>query len=227
MSIATRRFQRQAFAAGAFLRVVNWHNTLESERAKLRAELAWYAERHDPVRPGDLDRLFETGQWTGSKPGFIPAFYDGYRNHVTVAAPVCDVLGITAWFFPPTAFLSVHPEGQREYAEGHDIGLLAEEFDQPAFAMTWDDLEAISRRHVVAAHTANHVSDTEIVTGEDAEREVLEPVRRIEEVTGTRPPAFAWCLGAPFDPSSAAGRAVIAAGIRYQVSNTAYQRIAD
>lgn len=227
MSIATRRFQRQAFAAGAFLRVVNWHNTLESERAKLRAELAWYAERHDPVRPGDLDRLFETGQWTGSRPGFIPAFYDGYRNHVTVAAPVCDELGITAWFFPPTAFLSVPPDGQREYAEDHDIGLLAEEFDQPAFAMTWDDLEAISRRHVVAAHTANHVSDTEIVTGEDAEREVLEPVRRIEEVTGACPPAFAWCLGAPFDPSSPAGRAVVAAGIRYQVSNTAYQRIAD
>jgi hypothetical protein len=65
------------------------------------------------------------------------------------------------------------------------------------------------------------------VTASDAEREVLEPVRRIEEVTGTRPPAFAWCLGAPFDPASAAGRAVLEAGIRYQVSNTAYQRIAD
>jgi peptidoglycan/xylan/chitin deacetylase (PgdA/CDA1 family) len=227
MSVPTRRFQRQAFAAGAYLRVVNWHNTLESERAKLRGELAWYAERHDPVRPGDLDRLFETGQWGRSRPGFIPAFYDGYRNHATVAAPVCDELGITAWFFPPTGFLSVPPERQREYAERHDIGLLAEELDQPAFAMTWDELEVISRRHVVAAHTANHAADTEIVTAADAEREVLEPVRRIEEVTGTRPPAFAWCLGAPFDPSSAAGRAVLQAGIRYQVSNTAYQRIAD
>jgi peptidoglycan/xylan/chitin deacetylase (PgdA/CDA1 family) len=227
VSVVSRRSQRRAFAAGAFLRVVNWHNTVASDRAKLRAELAWYAGRHDPVRPGDLDRLFETGRWGGSRPGFIPAFYDGYRNHATVAAPVCDELGITAWFFPPTAFLSVPPEAQREYAECHDIGLLAEEAGQPAFAMTWDDLEVISRRHVVAAHTANHVSDAEIVTAADAEREVLEPVRRIEQVTGTRPPAFAWCLGAPFDPSSAAGRAVLQAGIRYQVSNTAYQRIAD
>jgi peptidoglycan/xylan/chitin deacetylase (PgdA/CDA1 family) len=227
MSIVTRRSQHQAFAAGAFLRVVNWHNTLESERRTLRAELAWYAERHDPVLPGDLDRLFETGQWGKSRPGLIPAFYDGYRNHATVAAPVCDELGITAWFFPPTAFLEVPPEQQREYAEGHDIGLLADEPGQPAFAMTWDDLERISRRHVVAAHTANHVSDREVTTAEDAEREVLEPVRRIEQATGTRPPAFAWCLGAPFDPSSPAGRAVLEAGIRYQVSNTAYQRIAD
>ena len=227
MSILTTHYQREAFASGAFLRVVNWHNTLESERAKLRAELAWYAERHDPVLPGDLDRLFETGKWTRSKAGFIPAFYDGYLNHATVAAPVCDELGITAWFFPPTAFLSVKPAQQREYADAHDIDLVAEELDQPAFAMTWSDLEVISRRHVVAAHTANHVPARGIVTAEDAEREVLEPVRLIEEVTGARPPAFAWLGGAPFDLSSAAGRAVLGAGIRYQVSNTAYQRIAD
>jgi hypothetical protein len=227
MSVLTERYQREAFASGAFLRVVNWHNTLESERATLRAELAWYAERHDPVLPEDLDRLFETGQWTRSKAGFIPAFYDGYLNHATVAAPVCDALGITAWFFPPTAFLSIEPERQREYADTHDIDLVAEEFDQPAFAMTWDDLEVISRRHIVAAHTANHVPVQDIVTAADAEREVLEPVRLIEEVTGTRPPAFAWRQGAPFDPSSPAGRAVLDAGIRYQVSNTAYQRIAD
>ena len=56
---------------------------------------------------------------------------------------------------------------------------------------------------------------------------VLEPVRLITEVTGTRPPAFAWLFGTPFDPSSVAGRAVLDAGIRYAVSNTAYQRIAD
>lgn len=227
MSILTKRYQRQAFAAGAFLRVVNWHNTLESERATLRAELAWYLERHDPVLPEDLDRLFETGEWASSRPGFIPVFYDGYRNHATVAAPICDELGITAWFFPPTAFLSVAPERQRAYADAHDVDLVAEELGQPALAMTLEDLEVISRRHVVAAHTANHVPARDIVTAEDAEREVLGPVRLIEEVTGTRPPAFAWLGGAPFDPSSPAGRAVLDAGIRYQVSNTAYQRIAD
>jgi hypothetical protein len=227
VSILTKPGQREAFAAGAFLRVVNWHNTLESERATLRAELAWYAERHDPVLPEDLDRLFETGQWTKSRAGFIPAFYDGYRNHATVAAPVCDELGITAWFFPPTGFLFVPPEQQHAYADAHDIVLVAEELGQPALAMTCDDLQVIARRHIVAAHTANHVPAADIVTAEDAEREVLQPVRLIEEVTGTRPPAFAWLGGAPFDPSSPAGRAVLDAGIRYQVSNTAYQRIAD
>lgn len=227
MSILTAEHQRTSFAAGAFLRVVNWHNTPEAERATLRSELAWYAERFDPVLPGDLDRLFETGKWRKSKPGFIPAFYDGYLNNATVAAPVCDELGITAWFFPPTAFLSVPPSEQRAYADAHHIELVEEERGQPALAMTWDQLAVISQRHVVAAHTANHEQARKILTAADVTREITEPVRRIEEVTGTRPPAFAWLYGTPFDPNSLAGRSVLEAGIRYAVSNTAYQRIAD
>lgn len=227
MSILTTHYQRGAFASGAFLRVVNWHNTPQSERATLRAELAWYAERHDPVLPEDLDRLFETGHWGKSKPGFIPVFYDGYLNNATVAAPVCEELGITAWFFPPTGFLSVRPEQQREYADSHHITLVDEERNQPSLAMTWDDLEVISRRHVVAAHTANHAQARNVMTAEDVEREVLEPVRLITEITGKRPAAFAWLYGTAFDPSAIAGRAVLDAGIRYAVSNTAYQRIAD
>ncbi len=225
MSVLTTGGVRDAFGAGEFLRVVNWHNTPEAERSTLRRELAWYAERYDPVLPSDLDRLFETGRWGRDRPGFVPAFYDGYLNHATVADPVCNELGITAWFFPPTAFLSVEPALQREYADAHDIDLVEEERDQPALAMTWDHLEAISRRHVVGAHSANHVQAGQVLSQQDVEREVLEPVRRLTEVTGVRPPAFAWLFGTPFDPASVAGRALLDAGIRYQVSNTAYQRI--
>lgn len=218
---------RAAFAAGKFLRVVNWHNTPSVGRAQLRAELASYAERYVPVLPGDLDRLMETGRWTATKPGYIPAFYDGYANQASVAAPVCDELGLTAWFFPLTGFLSTPPEHQRAYANGHDIDLVDGERDQPALAMTWDELEVVSRRHVVCAHTANHAQAQHVVTPADVEREVLEPVRTITALTGTRPPAFAWLFGAPFDPSSVAGAALLSAGIRYAVSNTAYERIGD
>ncbi len=226
MSPLTTEHHRQAFGSGAFLRVVNWHNTPHSQRDTLRAELAWYAERHDPVLPDDLDRLFDTGHWGRAKPGLIPVFYDGYLNNATVAAPICAELGITAWFFPPTGFLSTPPEQQLAYADTHDVDLVEEERGLPRLAMTWDDLELISRTHVVAAHTANHVEARHVRTPADVEREVLEPIRRITEVTGRRPPAFAWLFGAAFDPASVAGRALLDAGIRYAVSNTAYQRIA-
>lgn len=227
MSILTEDFQRAAFASGAFLRVVNWHNTPESERPTLRAELAWYLERFDPVLPEDLDRLFDTGRWGLRRPGFIPAFYDSYLNHATVAAPVCDELGLRAWFFPPTQFLSVPPDEQEAYADLHDIDLVDEERSQPSLAMTWDDLARIGRRHIVAGHTANHEQAVNIRTRDDVEREVLAPLRRIEDATGQKPTAFAWLFGRPYDPGSVAGRAMVEAGVRYAVSNTAFQRIAD
>lgn len=227
MSVLKPEFQREAFASGAFLRVVNWHNTPESQRGPLRAELASYAKDYDSVLPSDLDRLFETGEWHKSKPGLIVVFYDSFLNNATVAAPICDELGLTAWFFPATAILSMDPADQREYAAAHHITLIEEEREQPSVAMTWEHLEQISKRHVIGAHTANHSPASEVLTAADAEREVFEPVRLIEQVTGRRPPAFAWLHGTAFDPESLAGRATLHAGIRYAVSNTVFQRIGD
>lgn len=227
MSILTTEFQREAFASGRFIRVVNWHNTPESERGTLRRELAWYLDRFSPVMPEDLDRFFDSGEWHLPKPGFIPVFYDSYLNHATVAAPVCDELGLRAWFFPPTTFLTVPPEQQQAYADAHDIDLVAEERSQPRLAMSLDDLAQIGKRHVIAGHTANHEQAVNIRTPEDVQREVFEPLRLIQDVTGQAPTAFAWLYGRPFDADSVAGKAMLDAGVRYAVSNTAYQRIAD
>lgn len=220
-------YQHEAFAAGRFLRVVNWHNTPEAQRGHLRATLSWYLDRFVPVLPEDLDRFVETGAWHLPKPGFVPVFYDSFLNNATVAAPVCDELGIRAWFFTPTTFLSIPPAEQRDYADAHDIDLVEEERDQPTLAMTWDHLEQVSRRHVVAAHTANHTAQPDIVTAEDIEREITEPIRQITEVTGSVPPAFAFLYGTPPDPETPAGAAVIASGVRYATTNTSYLRIHD
>lgn len=226
MSVTDRAAHRASLAGGAFLRVVNWHNTPERGRARLRAELVAYLRDHRPVVPDDLDRLFETGRWGHDRPGVLVAFYDGYRNGATVAAPVCDELGITAWFLPPTAFLDTPGEEQHAYADSHDITLVAEERDQPRVAMTWDELADLSRRHVVGAHTANHVVLDEVLTPADVEREVLEPVRRITEVTGRTPPAQVFRYGRPHDAASPAWRAAAEAGVRYALSNTAVERMA-
>ncbi len=226
MSVTDRPSHRAALAAGAFLRVVNWHNTPERGRARLRAELVAYLRDHRPVVPDDLDRLFETGRWGHDRPGLLVAFYDGYRNGASVAAPVCDELGITAWFLPPTGFLDTPVEEQHAYADAHDIDLLPEEREQARVAMTWDELEQVSRRHVVAAHTAGHATLDDLVTAEDVEREVLAPVRRLAEVTGRTPPAQVFRYGRPHDPGSPAWRAAAGAGVRYALSNTAVERMA-
>lgn len=226
MDILTMAYEREAFRSGRFLRIVNWHNTPESERGKLRAELAWYLQRYRPVLPDDLDRFTDTGRWHLDRPGFIPVFYDSYHNNATVAAPVCDELGLTAWFFPTTAILSIAPRDQAEYAEAHDFTILDEERGQTAYAMTWDDVAVIARRHVIAAHTANHVAAKDIQTAEDIEREITTPIRQITELTGVTPPAWAFLYGTPPVAGTPAGDAVLASGVRYATTNTAYLRLA-
>lgn len=219
-------WHREAFAAGAHLRVVNWHNTPETGRARLHAELSAYREHYRPVVPEDLDRLFDTGRWGHDRPGVLIAFYDGYRNNATVAAPVCDELGLTAWFFPPTGFLDVPLAEQHAYAAAHDITLVPEERSQERVAMTWDELADISRRHVVAAHTAHHATLASVLTEDDVEREVTGPVRRLTALTGRTPPTLAFLYGRPHEPDAPGWRAAVAAGVRYAMSNTALQRLA-
>ena len=219
-------FQRRAFGAGAFLRVVNWHNTPQARRGDLRAQLTGYLARYDPVQPDDLDRFFETGRWPLDRPGFIPAFYDGYRNNVTVAAPVCEELGISAWFFPPTGLLDLPPQEQRAFAAAHDVTLLDEE-PHPPWWMTCDELAQVSRRHVVAAHTATHAAAKDIRTLDDVEREIVRPVRQLTQLTGRVPPAFAFLYGTPPVPGTPAGDAVLTSGVRYAMTNTALVRVAD
>lgn len=216
---------REAFAAGGYVRVVNWHNTPRSSRARLRAEIAAYLRHHDPLVPEDLDRLVDTGRWHRDRPGIVLAFYDGYRNGAEVAAPVCEELGVQGWFFPPTAFLDVPVEAQHGYADRHTIGLVEEERQQARVAMTWDELARVAERHVVCAHTANHMPLHEVVDPVLVEREVLEPVRRLTDLTGRTPPAHAFMYGRPYEPDHPAWQALVAAGVRYAISNTAVERI--
>lgn len=226
--VLTPGYQRAAFAAGKYLRIVNWHNTPESQRGTLKRELRWYLERYHPVLPADLDRFTDTGRWALPKPGFIPVFYDSYLNNATVALPVCEELGLTAWFFPTTAILSLDPDDQEAFADAHDYTILDEEKSQPRFAMTWDDLDRIHREgHVICAHTANHAAAKDISTDAEIEREILGPIRELERLTGYRPPAFAFLYGTPPHPGTAAGAAVLASGVRYATTNTAYLRIND
>ena len=225
MSGVSRAEHRAAYAAGRALRVVNWHNTPASQEAQLRWELSQYAARCTPVALTDLDAWFETGRWASERPGFVPVFYDGYRNGSGVAARVCDELGLRAAFFPPTAFLSTPVPEQRAFAAAHDIDLVPEEDSLGRLAMTWDELGSIAERHDVCGHTASHAQAASVTSADDVRREVTEPLRLLAERCGAPPLAWAWLRGTPFEPASAAGRALLDAGVRYVVSNTMVERV--
>ncbi len=217
----------RALRAGHLLHVVNWHVTAPGARgrAELERVLTAHLAELDPVRPEHLDAWFATGTWPLPRPGFVPAFYDGYREHAEVAAPVCDALGITAWFLPPTGFLDTPPHRQRAFCAAHDIDLPDDPHPDGRLAMTWDELAAIAAQHVVVAHTATHARPEHVRDAASAERELVEPRRRLQEVSGQAVDVVVWRGGLPDDPADPAFRAVRAAGYRYLLSATKVQRL--
>ena len=227
MSSLTYSAHRAAIASGRFVRVVNYHNTPRSGREALRQELAAYAKQFHAVGLTELDHFFATGRWSSDTPGFLPVFYEGYRTSAEVAAAVCDELGLVAWFMVCTAFVDCPVAEQEAFARAHHIGLVAEDLLTPGarLALSWDEIADLSRRHVVTPHTASHHGITDVVTEEDFEREIVEPKRMMDAVTGQSAPAFAWLHGSQWGLSERHDRAVQAAGYRYLFCNTMIHRI--
>ena len=221
-------FNRHADAleAGQFIRLVNYHNTPASQTSALREELTRLRDQFDTVTVADLDEFYANGRWPGDRQVFIPVFYEGYRNSAEVAAPICDELGITAWFPICTGFVDCPPAEQEFYARSHYIGLVEEELANDRLAMTWDDVRTLSRRHVVTPHTAAHVGISDVVTDKDLEREVFEPKRKMDAVTGQSAPAFVWLHGSAYGLSARHDNALRDAGYRYQIGNTMIHKIA-
>lgn len=216
---------RDGVAAGRYVRVVNYHNTVASGRDRLRRALATYAETYACLTLTDLDAFFADGAWPAERPGFIPVFYEGFRNGYDVAAAVCEELGITGWFAVCTGFINCPPAEQELFARSHWLELAAEELDGRRLAMTWDEVADLSTRHVVFPHTASHAGYADVATTADLHREVAEPKQQLDAVTGQASAAFAWLWGTPYGVSERHDAAVRGAGYRYVFSNTMIQRI--
>lgn len=212
-------------AGGRFLRVVNYHNTPASNAPAVHRELERLRDRFDPVTLDDLDGFFATGRWPTSRPGLLPVFYEGYRNSAQVAAPACEDTGFVGWFPVCTGFVDCPVAEQEIFARSHLIDLVPEEVTGVRLALSRDEIGLLAQRHVVFPHTASHSGIADVTADEDFEREVFEPKRVLDHITGQDSAAFVWLHGSPWGGHPRHDRAVLDAGYRYQFSNTMLQRL--
>ncbi len=211
---------------GPLLRVVNFHNTAKSSERTLKAQLTHLGEHFETIGPNELHDLFSGQPWPGTRPPLALVFYEGYANNATVAAPLMDELGLTGWFFLPTAFMDVPPSRQEAFAEEHHIGLVEEEIGADRIAMTWQEVADLARRHAIAAHTATHEQIARLRTEEDLQREIVQPYEKILEATGHPPAATAFLFGSPVDDYPEVENALKETGYSFVFSNTKLQRLA-
>ena len=136
-------------------------------------------------------------------PRVFVAFYDGMRDAALFGAEECAALGLRAYFFP-----------------------LFEHYDPHLATVTDDEWRQIAAAHEIGFHTATHATVADVIPL-TVQREVIDPIARIEALAGHRPRIGAWKGGSRFDPALLGNRAARDHGLRYLVSNWSIERIPE
>jgi len=74
------------------------------DHSLFRAQLRWLRQRFEPIDLAGLAH-WHSGAWTEPKPRVLITFDDGYKNNVTVAAPILTQERFPAVFFLATGYI--------------------------------------------------------------------------------------------------------------------------
>lgn len=212
---------------GAYLRVVNFHNTPRRYEAQYEAQIRAYAEHFAPVTEGDLEQLFRTGHWHKDKPPVLLCFFEGTRNHYDVTLPLLKKYGLTGWFFVIAGFLDVPPAEQPAFAEAHDIGLIPDEYGGERSTLSWDEVRELAREHVVTSHTLTHTALAPDSPEEVMVREILESGRVLETQLGRAVHSFAWLRAGEHGLNGRADELLLGSSYRFLFSTFKLQKLRD
>ncbi len=140
----------------------------------------------------------------------VITFDDGYRDNFTAALPLLRERQMTATFFVATGFISADKEFPHDLRNG------------PAKypKLTWDDLRAMTEAGMeIGSHTVNHTNIAQ-ASPEQAQVELTESLRRLNEQLSSQPRPFSFPWGKPGDYTDAWIGQVRASG--YYAACTAY-----
>ena len=208
------------------MRVVNYHNTPRSSATQMDQELQRYSQSFSSVSEDDLRGYLETGEWHKSKPGMIPVVYEGYRNGYDVMAPLLEKNGFIGWFFIITEFIKGPVQDQITYAKGHHIGMQTREYPNGRYALTWDEIRELSKKHVIANHARNH-AELSAMPEEARRAEIFGSQEDFIKNLGHPARTFASLRGPAQNehPEVDTARLVVEAGFEFVFSNYRIQRV--
>ena len=212
------------FATHPLIRAVNFHSTARANADQYDKQFAHYQKFFTSVNEEELDQYLTTGRWHKPKPGLIVSVFEGYRNSYEVLLPLIEKYGFTGWFWMITSYINAPVADQLTFAANHRIRQLTREYPDGRYAMTWEELRQIDKKHVIASHTRSHtllsalppeVQYQEVVgSQEDFKKNLGHPVRGFVSLTG---PAYG--------ETPAIDKLINEAGYEYVLSNFLIQRI--
>jgi peptidoglycan/xylan/chitin deacetylase (PgdA/CDA1 family) len=212
------------FATRPLMRAVNFHSTARVNAVQYERQLAEYSKSFTSVNEKELDAYLTTGKWSKSKPGLIVSVFEGYRNSYDVLLPLLEKYGFVGWFWMITSFLNAPVAEQRTYAEHHYIDMLTHEYPDGRYALTWEELRQIDKKHVVASHARSHML-LSAMTAEQQYREVVGSQEDFKKNLGHPVRGFVSLTGPPYGEHAAIDGLIQKAGYEYVLSNYRIQRI--
>ena len=214
----------QLFATRPLIRVVNFHNASRAKADEYDRQLANYKQFFTSVNEHELDEYLAVGKWIKSKPGLIVSIFEGYRNGYDVLVPLLEKHGFIGWFFVITGFVNSEIKEELPFALGHDIDMLTREYPDGRYALTWNELREIDRKHVIASHTRSHQLLSAMTPGMEQE-EIVGAQNQFRKHLGHPVRTFASLTGPPYGEHAPTDRLVDAAGYDFVFSNFRIQRI--
>ncbi len=150
-----------------------------------KCQLEYLSDRFDVItftRLRELARTTPLGEWR--RPLAIVTFDDGYRDNLTIAAPILEAAGVSACFFITTGYVG----GARRFAwderAGRDLPLLS-----------WAEVRELRRRGFeIGSHSVSHRRMSEL-DDEELEIELAESQRALEGELGEDVRLFAYPFG--------------------------------
>ena len=214
----------ELYAAHPVIRAVNFHNASRAKADEYDRQLAQYSQFFTSVSEDELDEYLTTGKWTKPKPGLIVSIYEGYRNGYEVLLPLVEKHGFTGWFFEITGFIDAKIKDQLPFALSHDIDMLTREYPDGRYALTWEELRQIDKKHVVASHSRSHQQLSKMAPSA-LFAEVVGSQNEFKKYLGHPVRAFASLTGPAYGEHAPTDRLVDIAGYDFVFSNFRIQRI--
>ena len=214
----------KAFGSHPPIRAVNFHSTPREKAAQYDKQLEGFSQRFSSVNEAELEEYLTTGKWHKSKPGLIVSVFEGYRNSYEVLNPLIEKHGFVAWYWMITGFLNAPVAEQLNYADHHDIDMKTHEYPDGRYAMSWDQIRELDKKHVICCHSRSHMLLAD-----------LDPATRREEVVGSQNEfkkqlghpvrSFVSLFGPAYGENEVTDKLVDEAGYDFVFSNFKIQRI--
>lgn len=214
----------QVFVTQPLIRAVNFHSTSRARLSDYDRQFERYAEGFSSVNQDELAEYLKTGRWHKPKPGLIISVFEGYRNSYDVLTPLIERHGFIGWYWIITGFINAPVQEQLSYAEHHDIDMLTHDYLDGRYALTWDELRQLDKRHVIACHTRSHQLLSTFAPAERRE-EVIGSQLQFRKHLGHPVRSFVSLTGPAYGEDDATDRLVEEAGFEFVFSNFRIQRI--